>query len=77
MSEIADYMFPPLKDSSLKASSADGSCEDQEEEEVRARKRLQYTLHVDDEDDWTMRTALCCSACVDGDTEIVKDPSLS
>lgn len=75
MSEIADYMFPPLKDSAVKAT--DNACEDQEEEEVRARKRLQYTLHVDDEDDWTMRTALCCSACVDGDTEIVKDSSLS
>lgn len=66
MSEIAEHMFPPLKDSPIARGQSGQDMEEREEEEVRQRKRLQYTLHVDKQDDsWVSPTALCCSGCRD------------
>lgn len=62
MSEIADHMFPPLKNSPVARGHAAQDLEEREEEEVRLRKRLQYTLHVDKQgDNWVSPTAICCS----------------
>ena len=66
MSEIADHMFPPLKNSPVSRGQPGQELEEREEEEVRQRKRLQYILHVDKQDDnWASPTAVCCSGCND------------
>lgn len=50
MSEIADFMFPPLPRADGKLpDEALAREEEAEEEQVRERKRLAYTLHIDDE----------------------------
>ncbi|KAL8433796.1 hypothetical protein ACSSS7_003642 [Eimeria intestinalis] len=69
MSEIADHMFPPLKNSPVARGQTGQEFEEREEEEVRQRKRLQYTLFVDKRDDtWVSPTALCCSGFNDEST---------
>lgn len=66
MSEIADHMFPPLKNSPVSRGQPGQELDEREEEEVRQRKRLQYILHVDKQDDnWGSPTAICCSGCND------------
>ncbi|PFH38707.1 LNS2 (Lipin/Ned1/Smp2) protein [Besnoitia besnoiti] len=50
MSEIADFMFPPLpRPDGRLPSEARVEEEEAEEEQVRERKRLVFTLHIDDE----------------------------
>ncbi|OEH79406.1 putative lipin [Cyclospora cayetanensis] len=72
MSEIAEHMFPPVKNSPIAQGQTTQELEEREEEEVRQRKRLQYTLHVDKQDDnWVSPTAVCCSGCNDEPHQIV------